>query len=169
MALLNAMTKIVEELGIPKKDYWVNIYNEYYDDTLKLAHNGEYNFWYTKLNEQLREENRQYLKKKYGESWWETEEREKLFYELEKKGEQEGTEKMDYIKNNYQTDAKLKAIYDNYYSPKIYNIRPISSDKENKKCECEATLSNVGNTEKEVYYTAQKNTDGQIYVELWNF
>ena len=52
----------------------------------------------------------------------------------------------------------------------ISNIRNVSFDKENKKCDCEATLkwvSRIGdNKSKEIYFTAQRNTDGDLYVEV---
>lgn len=75
---------------------------------------------------------------------------------------------MEYIKEN-KNNEDIEEEYQNYFEIKASNIRSISSDKENKKCECEATI-NFGNTPvfepREVYYTAQKNTDGQVYVEL---
>ena len=48
----------------------------------------------------------------------------------------------------------------------IYNIRNISFDKENKKCDCEATLKWGDNKSHEIYFTAQRNTDGDLYVEV---
>lgn len=172
----------VEELGIPKEDYWENIYNEYYDDTLKGYGNDdrwmETGIYSTKLYKQLDKERLEYLENKYGgEKYYELQdnnknvqdERNELRNKNEEKAQKEIADNMDYIKNNYQTDATLKPIYDSYYSTKISNIRPVSSDKENKKCECEATLTIANKNEKEIHYTAQRNTDGDIYVELWNF
>lgn len=183
---------LVEELGIPKKDYWLNIYNEYYnEDFRKYPKKDEgYTLTYSQKAFDSWSKIRDDFNKKYGDNWRYKihgsyyykptekekekyqklkEEEDKLIKQLHKELYEEYEKNMAYIKDNYQTDATLKAIYDSYYSTKTSNIRPISSDKENKKCECEATLTVGNKNEKEIHYTAQRNTDGDIYVELWNF
>lgn len=88
-------------------------------------------------------------------------------------------DKMNYLRDrdNQKTDEKLKPIIDKYTTAhQIHNIRQISKNKENKSCECKAYVefyngydSFNGNQIKfktiDVYYTAQKNTAGEIYLE----
>ena len=60
-------------------------------------------------------------------------------------------------------------------SLKITNIRQSSKNEENKSCGCDATIEltqpdwfNRPYTRRNnYYYTAQKNTEGEIYVELF--
>lgn len=92
-------------------------------------------------------------------------------------GQGPDNDKMNYLRHNQQTDEKLKTIIDKYSTAhQIHNIRQISKNKENKSCECKAYVefydgydSFNGNQIKfqtiDVYYTAQKNTDGEIYLE----
>lgn len=86
-------------------------------------------------------------------------------------------DKMNYLRDNQKTDEKLKAIIDKYSTAhQIHNIRQISKNQENKSCECKAYVEFYdgydpfnGNQIKfktiDVYYTAQKNTAGEIYLE----
>ena len=60
-------------------------------------------------------------------------------------------------------------------SLKITNIRQSSKNEENKSCGCDATIEltypgwedNLTTKRNNYYYTAQKNTEGEIYVELF--
>ena len=59
-------------------------------------------------------------------------------------------------------------------SLKITNIRQSSKNEENKSCGCDATIEltypwwdNLYTKRNNYYYTAQKNTEGEIYVELF--
>ena len=59
-------------------------------------------------------------------------------------------------------------------SIKITNIRQSSRNEENKSCGCDATIeltypwwNNLYTKRNNYYYTAQKNTEGEIYVELF--
>lgn len=182
--------KLVEELGMAKGDYWWAIHDEYYADKLEQFSREEDD----KL-EGVYEE----VAKKYGVSLWQVKNMNDLsnYLSIDSYGRESGelpdfwdemkeelgqkidaivndghrqyNERKEYLKANYQTDEKIKEIYDKYYSSKISNIRPISSDKENKKCECEATLhlgTDIKDNVREIYYTAQKNTDGEVYVEM---
>lgn len=179
--------KLVEELGMAKGDFWWAIHDEYYADKLEQFSREEDD----KL-EGVYEE----VAKKYGVSLWQVknmndlsnypigegmavilpdfwdEMKEELGQKIDaivNDGRRQYNERKEYLKANYQTDEKIKESYDKYYSSKISNIRPISSDKENKKCECEATLNlgtNIKDNIREIYYTAQKNTDGEVYVEM---
>lgn len=103
-------------------------------------------------------------------------------------------EKLKFIENgnNITYNSKIKNAVIKTYGLKVSNIRPVVSDKESKKCECEANITYNPidpNTSyerikafskdrvyfpqkeetKDIYYTAQKNTDGQIYVEVLGF
>lgn len=182
--------KLVEELGMAKGDYWNEIYSEYYADKSEQFRKEEDDKWEIAYQE---------VAKKYGVSLWQVKntndhsnylsidsygreagELPDFWKEMEEELDQKidaimndrfkkYNEREEYLKANYQTDEKIKEIYDKYYSSKISNIRPISSDKENKKCECEATLNlgtNIKDNIREIYYTAQKNTDGEVYVEM---
>lgn len=184
--------ELVEEIGIPKENFWWNIHREYYADKLEQ---------YEKEVEKKEQLIYEQIAKKYGLSLWQVQNTNDLsnYLSIDSNGREYGElphfwnemkeelqnkmdilydekskqydERIEYLKANYQADEKIKAIYDKYYAVKVSNIRPISSDKESKKCECEATLnlgSSLKDNIKEVYYTAQKNTDGQIYVELFN-
>lgn len=175
------VVKLVEELEIEGKNYWPHIYDAYYDDNIASSGMGHINSKQTKLKREVFSEE---LAKKYGLEVkqvidpmlieTDVDLRNKIYEEINafnKKLDEEVKEKGEYLENNYQTDSKIKEIYDSYYTVTVTNIRPISSDKESKKCECEATLNlgkSLKDNVKEVYYTAQKNTDGQIYVELLN-
>ena len=59
-------------------------------------------------------------------------------------------------------------------SIKITNIRQSSRNEENKSCGCDATIEltqpwfdGFKTIRNNYYYTAQKNTEGEIYVELF--
>lgn len=59
-------------------------------------------------------------------------------------------------------------------SVKITNIRQSSKNEENKSCGCDATIeltqpwiNRLYTIRNNYYYTAQKNTEGEIYVELF--
>lgn len=75
-------------------------------------------------------------------------------------------EKRDFVKKAYKQEDKIQEIINRFYPVGIYNIRNISFDKENKKCDCEATLKWGDNKSHEIYFTAQRNTDGDLYVEV---
>lgn len=75
-------------------------------------------------------------------------------------------EKVDFVKIAYKREDKIQEIINRLYPVGISNIRNISSDKENKKCDCEGTLKWGDNKSKEIYFTAQRNTDGDLYVEV---
>ena len=57
-----------------------------------------------------------------------------------------------------------------YDIPEVKNIRLVSVDKETKSCSCEADLKytdkNNQEKSKSIFYSAQKNTDGETYVEV---
>lgn len=55
-----------------------------------------------------------------------------------------------------------------YFQPTVSNIRIVSTDKETKSCSCEGDLGFQDNIKpsKSVFYTAQKNMDGETYVEV---
>lgn len=86
-------------------------------------------------------------------------------------------DKIVYLVDNQKTDEKLKTIIDKYSTAhQIHNIRQISKNKENKSCECKAYVEfyngyDLFNENQikfktiDVYYTAQKNTAGEIYLE----
>jgi hypothetical protein len=74
-------------------------------------------------------------------------------------------EKIDFVKKAYKREDKIQEIINRLYPVGISNIRNISFDKENKKCDCEATLK-WRDGSKEIYFTAQRNTDGDLYVEV---
>ena len=86
------------------------------------------------------------------------------------KGEIEGRykwgEKWNFVQKAYKQEDKIQEIINRLYSVEISNIRNVSFDKENKKCDCEATLKWGRNISKEIYFTAQRNTDGDLYVEV---
>ena len=86
------------------------------------------------------------------------------------KGEIEGRykwgEKWNFVQKAYKQEDKIQEIINRLYSVEISNIRNVSFDKENKKCDCEATLKWGDNKSKEIYFTAQRNTDGDLYVEV---
>ena len=75
-------------------------------------------------------------------------------------------EKIDFVKIAYKREDKIQEIINRLYPVGISNIRNVSFDKENKKCDCEATLKWGDNKSKEIYFTAQRNTDGDLYVEV---
>lgn len=75
-------------------------------------------------------------------------------------------EKRDFVKKAYKQEDKIQEIINRFYPVGISNIRNISFDKENKKCDCEATLKWGDNKSHEIYFTAQRNTDGDLYVEV---
>ena len=75
-------------------------------------------------------------------------------------------EKIDFVKIAYKREDKIQEIINRLYPVGISNIRNVSFDKENKKCDCEATLKWGRNISKEIYFTAQRNTDGDLYVEV---
>ena len=83
-------------------------------------------------------------------------------------------EKEDFVRIAYKREDKIQEIINRLYPMEISNIRNVSFDKENKKCDCEATLKWVEtdylfgkyDKSKEIYFTAQKNTDGDLYVEV---
>lgn len=84
-------------------------------------------------------------------------------------------EKRDFVRIAYKREDKIQEIINRLYPVEISNIRNVSFDKENKKCDCEATLKWVetdylfggkDKKSKEIYFTAQKNTDGDLYVEV---
>ena len=75
-------------------------------------------------------------------------------------------EKRDFVKKAYKQEDKIQEMINRFYPVGIYNIRNISFDKENKKCDCEATLKWGDNKSHEIYFTAQRNTDGDLYVEV---
>lgn len=84
-------------------------------------------------------------------------------------------EKMDFVKKAYKQDDKIQEIINKLYSVEISNIRNVSLDKENKKCDCEATFKWVEengeewthrNRSKEINFTAQRNTDGDLYIQV---
>lgn len=59
-------------------------------------------------------------------------------------------------------------------SIKITNIRQSSRNEENKSCGCDATIeltqpwfNRFKTIRNNYYYTAQKNTEGEIYIELF--
>ena len=82
--------------------------------------------------------------------------------------------KLDFVKKAYKQEDKIQEIINRLYSVEISNIRNVSLDKENKKCECEATFKWVESEEewghrnrsKEIYFTAQRNTDGDLYIQV---
>ena len=84
-------------------------------------------------------------------------------------------EKRDFVRIAYKRKDKIQEIINRLYPVEISNIRNVSFDKENKKCDCEATLKWVEtdylfggkyDKSKEIYFTAQRNTDGDLYVEV---
>lgn len=75
-------------------------------------------------------------------------------------------EKRNFVKKAYKQEDKIQEIINRLYPVGISNIRNVSFDKENKKCDCEATLKWGDNKSKEIYFTAQRNTDGDLYVEV---
>ena len=91
------------------------------------------------------------------------------------KGRYQWGKKEDFVRIAYKREDKIQEIINRLYPVEISNIRNVSFDKENKKCDCEATLKWVetdylfggkNDKSKEIYFTAQKNTDGDLYVEV---
>lgn len=55
-----------------------------------------------------------------------------------------------------------------YYTATLSNIRPVEIDKELKYCECSSDLIyDLDYFNHSIYYTAQLNSDGEIYVEVF--
>lgn len=78
---------------------------------------------------------------------------------------------IDFIKQN---ENRFDEYLKEYTIPKIKNIRPISSNKNTKSCKCKADIEysiekyadkGAKDVIKDITYTAQYNTDGQLYVE----
>ena len=91
------------------------------------------------------------------------------------KGRYQWGKKEDFVRIAYKREDKIQEIINRLYPVEISNIRNVSFDKENKKCDCEATLKWVEtdylfggkyDKSKEIYFTAQRNTDGDLYVEV---
>lgn len=78
---------------------------------------------------------------------------------------------IDFIKQN---ENRFDEYLKEYTIPKIKNIRPISSNKNTKSCKCKADIEysiekyadkGAKDVIRDITYTAQYNTDGQLYVE----
>lgn len=78
--------------------------------------------------------------------------------------------RFDSIPNSYKNIiAKYSKNMNPIYIPKIEDIRIEKENNEIKSCECEANLKfENSNYDKTIFYTIQKTTDGNDYVEIYD-
>lgn len=75
--------------------------------------------------------------------------------------------KLSYLKHNYDSDEKIKAVYTRYFVPKnITNIITTNTNKDFKNCECKATIEFSEYDPINVLYSAQMNENKELLVEI---
>lgn len=86
---------------------------------------------------------------------------------IEKEYSNQFSERIEYLKDNYESNDAIKALYEKHFVPQsISDIVTLNSDKKFKNCECKAIVEYAEEKPVKIIYSAQKDENGYIYVEL---